>query len=127
MLFIGIVGDSSGLLAHLFHDGLLGRLSSDTAKFSRRFFKLDLISQLIGWTDSQGIFEADFQTAVKDLVHDFANSIDTEISWLFVELNGYAVCLTIATTIGWAEWLGHRVNDIFFLDSFVFFQNAEGL
>ena len=127
MFFVGIVCDGTSLFAHLFHDGLLGRLSCYPAKFSWRFFKLDLISQLIGRTDSQGVLETDFQAAVKDLVHDFTDSIDMEITCFFIKLNGCAVCLTVATTISRAKGFCHCFDNIFFFNTFVLFQNTEGL
>ena len=48
MFLIGIIGDGPGLLAHFFHDGLLGRLGSHPSELTWRFFKLNLVAQLIG-------------------------------------------------------------------------------
>ena len=47
MFFISIISDGACLLAHFFHDRLFSGLRCNSAKFSRSFFKLDLISQLI--------------------------------------------------------------------------------
>ena len=48
MFLIGIVGDSPGLLAHFFHDGLLGRLGSHPTELTRSLFELNLVAQFIG-------------------------------------------------------------------------------
>ena len=60
MFFISVIGDGARLLTHFFHDGLFGRLSCYTTKFSWCFFKLDLIPQLISRANGQGILQADF-------------------------------------------------------------------
>ena len=48
VFLIGIISDGPGLLAHFFHDGLLGRLGSYPTKLTRFFFELNLIAQFIG-------------------------------------------------------------------------------
>ena len=48
MFLIGIIGDGPGLLAHFFHDGLLGRLGCHPTKLTRSLFELNLIAQFIG-------------------------------------------------------------------------------
>ena len=48
VFLIGIISDGPGLLAHFFHDGLLGRLGCHPTKLTWRLFKLNLVAQFIG-------------------------------------------------------------------------------
>ena len=127
MLFVSVISNGTCLLAHFFHDGLFGRLSCYTTKLSRCFFKLDFVTKFIGWINGKSIFQADFQTAIKYFINNFTDSINCKVTCFFVKVNSYAVWLTIASAISGTKRLYYCVDDVFFFDSLVFFQNAEGL
>ena len=127
MFFISVIGNRTSLLTHFFHDGLFGRLRCDTAKLSRSFFKFDFISQFISRADGKSIFQANFQSAIKYFIHYFTNSINAEVTSLFIKLDSRTFCLTISSPVSRTQRFCNSFNDIFFFDSFVFFQDAESI
>ena len=126
MLLIVIISNFTHLLAHLFHNGLFGRLRCDTAKFIDWLFKTNLVTKLVGRADSKGIFQANFQTTIKDFIYNFTNSINLKITCFFIEFNYSWFWLTITTLVGWLKRFNHSIDDIFLVNVFFFFQDTEG-